>query len=405
MSKQADLRERAAGVIPGGMYGHQNAALLPPSYPQFFSRAKGTRLWDPDGKEYLDYVCGYGTNLFGYGHPGIDAAAVRQMSMGDTMTGPSPVIVDLAEKLVSMISHASWAIFCKNGTDATSMALVCARAYKGRKRILIAKGAYHGSAPWCTPGVAGITTEDRANNVYFEYNNEGSLAQALKECGGDVAAVFATPFHHAVFADQIVPNAAYARGVRRLCDEYDALLVVDEIRTGFRLARGSSWDALGVKPDLSTWGKGLGNGHPISALVGSEKAREAATKIFVTGSYWYSAVPMAAALAALKLVEGSDYLERTVQLGNTLRSGIAEQAGRHGLEVKQTGPVQMPQILFGDDPELKLGNAWTDAAVRGGAYLHPYHNMFINAALTPDDILRTLEITEEAFIVAKRTIR
>ncbi|KJC48771.1 glutamate-1-semialdehyde 2,1-aminomutase [Bradyrhizobium sp. LTSP885] len=402
MSKESQLRERAAAVIPGGMYGHQSASFLPPSYPQYFSRAKGSRLWDADGREYIDYIGGYGTNLLGYAHPDIDAAAVQQLSSGDTMTGPAPVIVDLAEKLVGMVTHADWAVFCKNGTDATSMAVVCARAYKNRRKILMATGAYHGAAIWCTPVDVGITREDRAHNVYFEYNNAESLEQVLRSHAGDVAAVLASPIRHDVHTDHLVPTEAYAKAVRRLCDEHDALLVVDEVRTGFRLARGSSWDALGVNPDLSAWGKAMGNGYPISALLGNNKTRQAFQRIFVTGSYWCSAVPLAASLRTLELIESTDYLERSLAIGQMLRDGIEEQVRRHGLELRQTGPVQMPQMLFAGDVEEKLGNIWTNAAIELGVYLHPFHNMFVCAALTDEDISRTLEVTDRAFVAFKQ---
>jgi glutamate-1-semialdehyde 2,1-aminomutase len=141
-----DLRDRAAAVIPGGMYGHQAVGLLPDGYPQFFTRGEGAHLWDVDGARYLDLMCGYGPNLFGYAHPQIDAAFVRQLGQGDTLTGPTPVMVELAETLTGMIGHADWAIFCKNGTDATSMASVIARAHTRRRTLIRAKGAYHGAA-------------------------------------------------------------------------------------------------------------------------------------------------------------------------------------------------------------------------------------------------------------------
>jgi glutamate-1-semialdehyde 2,1-aminomutase len=168
-SRQTELIERARKVIPGGMYGHQSVALLPDGYPQFFSRAQGCRLWDADGNEYLDYICGYGPNLLGYGHAAIDAAAAAQQRRGDTMTGPSDVMVELAEKFVSLIAHADWAMFCKNGTDATSIAMMGARSHTGRRKILVADGAYHGSAAWCLQRGAGRVAEDQAHVIRFEY--------------------------------------------------------------------------------------------------------------------------------------------------------------------------------------------------------------------------------------------
>lgn len=397
-----ELRERAMQVIPGGMYGHEATGMLPAEFPQFFQSGQGARTRDVDGNEYIDYMCAYGPNLFGYGYQPIEAAAQAQRELGDTLTGPSEVMIDLAESFVDLVSHADWAMFCKNGTDATTMAMVIARSYRGRKKILCAQGAYHGAAPWCTPKLTGITPEDRAHIVYFDYNDPQALADAFKTHEGDVAGVFATPFRHEVFYDQYSPSLEYAQTARRLCDEAEALLIVDDVRAGLRLARDCSWETIGVRPDLSSWGKCIANGHPISAVLGSEKARAAAKDIFVTGSFWFSAVPMAAAVAALKEVRESDYLERINASGQMLRDGLDAQARAHGFDISQTGPVVMPQILFRDDPLYRIGYGWVTECLKRGAYFHPYHNMFISAAHTETEIKATLEITDQAFEAAKR---
>ncbi|WP_136634844.1 aminotransferase class III-fold pyridoxal phosphate-dependent enzyme [Pseudooceanicola onchidii] len=396
-SKDRALRERAAEVIPGGMYGHQSTALMPEDFPQFFTRAEGTRITDVDGNEYIDYMCGYGPNLLGYGHPDIARVVSEQQTRIDTATGPSPLIVDLAEAMVGMVSHADWAMFCKNGADATMMALMIARAYRGKRKVLLAKNAYHGSMPWNTPRPGGVVAEDRAHFIYFDYNDPQALTDAVKEAGDDLAGIFAAPFRHDTFADQSLPDAEYARTARRLADEHDALLVVDDVRAGFRLARDCSWETIGVRPDLSAWGKVLGNGQPISALLGNDRAREAAKSIFVTGSYWFSAVPMAAALETLRLVRESDYLEHMTQIGEALRNGLDEQAAATGFALRQTGPVTLPMILFEDDPDFSLGYGFCRAAMKRGVYMSPYHNMFINAAMTRKDIATTLEATGAAF--------
>lgn len=403
-SRDAELRERARQVIPGGMYGHESVALLPDSFPQYFARAEGAYLWDADGNKYIDYMCAFGPNLLGYRHAEVERAAAAQAALGDTMTGPSEAMVVLAEDLVGMISHADWAMFCKNGSDATSMAMVTARAYRDRRKILVARSTYHGASPWNTPGPKGILAEDRAHIVSFDYNDLDSLEAAFKSCEGDIAGVFATPFRHEVFADQFLPSVDYARGLRRLCDAHDALLIVDEVRTGFRLARDCSWEIHGVRPDLSAWGKVLGNGYPISALLGAEKARKAASSIYVTGSFWFSAVPMAAAVETLRQIRTTDYLERLTGIGERLRAGITEQAARHGIGLRQTGPAQMPQILFDDDGDLAKGSHWAGHAASLGAYLHPYHNMFCCAAMTAADVDTTLEITERAFLSLKAAL-
>ena len=401
-AKNQALRERAARVIPGGMYGHQATGLLPDEHPQFFARASGAKLWDADGNEYVDYLCAYGPNLLGYGHPAIEAAAAAQQRLGDTMSGPAPVMVELAEQMVSMIAHAQWAIFGKNGTDATTLAMMVARAHTGRRKILVAKGAYHGAAPWCTPIRSGTLPEDRAHQIQYVYNDAASFERAMREAGNDVAGVFASPYKHDAFVDQELPSPEYAQRVRELCDATGALLIVDDVRAGFRLARECSWSLVGVEPDLSTWGKAIANGHPLSALLGSEQARAAAQRVYATGSFWFSAVPMAAAVATLREIRESDYLERTQRLGQKLREGLAQQALTHGYALRQTGPVQMPQVLFEDDPDFRKGFCWTAESLKRGVLLHPWHNMFLCAALTEGDLEKTLAATDEAFAVLRR---
>jgi glutamate-1-semialdehyde 2,1-aminomutase len=401
-AKNEELKERARKVIPRGMFGHQSTGMLPDEYPQFFSRAKGSRLWDVDGNEYIDMMCAYGPNLLGYGFEPVEAAAAAQQALGDAMTGPSEAIVELAEALVGMIDHADWAIFCKNGTDASTMAIVTARAQTKRRKILAATGAYHGAAPWCTPRPAGVLPEDKAHIVYYQYNDADSLEAAFKANEGDVAGVIATPFLHETFKDEADVEREFATLARQLCDKAGAMLILDEVRAGFRLARGSSWDRLGVKPDISAWGKCIANGHPISAVVGSDTARKGAESIFVTGSFWFAATPMAAGVETLKHIREGDYLERTIAAGRRLREGLQQQAAAHGFTLRQTGPVHMPMILFEDDPDFRLGYAWVTEALKRGVYLHPYHNMFFSASHSLDDIATALAATDDAFAAVKR---
>ncbi|MGJ3701260.1 aminotransferase class III-fold pyridoxal phosphate-dependent enzyme [Variovorax sp. AFSI2.2] len=402
--RELALRERAHQVIPGGMYGHLSTALLPEEFPQFIHRAQGARIWDYDGNEYIDYMCAWGPNLLGYNHPVVEAAADAQRKLGDTTTGPSEVMIELAELFVSMVSHSAWAMFCKNGTDATSMAMVVARAHTGKRVILAARGAYHGAAPWCVPELFKIGTlpEDRASIVYYEYNNAQSLVDAFKANEGQVAAVYATPFRHDSFRDQESPDLEYATTARKLCDETGALLVVDDVRAGFRLARDCSWSLIGIQPDLSCWGKCFANGHPISALLGSERIRAAAASIFVTGSFWFSSVPMAAAVATLKQIRDTDYLEKLKASAEALREGLRQQAVSHGFGLRQTGPAQIPQVLFEDDPDFRVGYAWVTACVQRGVYLHPWHNMYFSVAHDQSVITQTLAVTDEAFAAIAR---
>ncbi len=299
LSVDATLRERAQRVIPGGLWGHLDASRLPEGYPQYFTRAEGCRLQDADGREFIDFMCSWGPVILGHQHKGVAAAVQAHTDMGDCMNGPAPVLVELAELVVDMVPHADWCIFGKNGTDATTGCVTIARAATGRRKVLVAKGAYHGAVPWCSPSIAGVTAEDRAHLIHYEYNDIASLEAAVEQAGGDLAAILVSAFKHDMGLRQVLPTQAFADRVRALCDETGAALILDDVRAGFRLHLGGSWEALGVRPDLAAWSKAIANGHALAAMTGQDRFREAATQIFTTGSFWCGAVPMAAAVATL----------------------------------------------------------------------------------------------------------
>lgn len=387
------LRQRARRVVPGGMTGHLNAAALPPGYPQFFQRGQGCRLWDVDGREFIDFMCGWGPNLLGYRHPEVEAAAQAQAALGDCLNGPTPRFVELAETVVDTIAHADWVLFQKNGTDATTVALMVARAATGRRKVLVAHGSYHGAAPWCTPVPAGTTAEDRAHLIRFRYNDLASLEQAVAEAGTDLAAVLLAPIRHDLGIDQELPTPAFAQAARRLCTQAGAALVLDEVRTGLRLHGAGSWEPLGIRPDLCAWSKAIANGHALAAVTGIDALRDAAGRIFTTGSFWAGGVAMAAGLATLAVARRDGLVAHLERIGSVFRQGLAEQAAALGIAIRQSGPVQMPLVLFDDDSAWEKGNIFCAEALRHGVYLHPKHNMFLCAAHTEADIALALRAT------------
>jgi glutamate-1-semialdehyde 2,1-aminomutase len=391
------LRRRARAVIPGGMYGHQSAGPLPPEYPQFMRAGLGARIWDVDGNEYVDLMCSYGPVVLGHRHPAVEAAAAAQAELADCQNGPGPVMVELAELLVSTVQHADWAMFAKNGTDATTICCTIARARTGRSRVLVAKGAYHGAAPWCTPRLAGVTAEDRANLGYYTFNDLASVTAAAAEAGQDLAAIVVSPFKHDAGFDQELVDPAFARGLRELCTETGAALILDDVRCGFRLHLGSSWEPIGVLPDLSAWSKAIANGHPLAAVLGSGAYADAAASIFVTGSFWFSGTAMAAAIATIGALRDEGAIEAMDRVGTALRTGILEQAAARGIDINYTGPAAMPYLTFAGDRGHKLASTFAAAAIRAGAYLHPRHNWFISAAMTDADLVKALSATDEAF--------
>jgi len=246
--------------------------------------------------------------VLGYLNPEVEEAVARQHAMVDCGPGAGPVMVDLAEKIVSLVDEGAWALFAKNGADVTTLSVTLARAHTGKRTVLVANGAYHGSLPWCNPDVQGTVPGDRQNLDYFDFNDLGSVAAALERHQGDLAAVILSPYRQPPGFDQEAPTAEFAVGLRELCDKNDALLIHDEVRTGMRIELGTSWRQFGVAPDMSAWGKAIANGYALSALVGKEEVREAAAKVFATGSFWWTGDAMAAGLATLEIMERDDSL-------------------------------------------------------------------------------------------------
>jgi glutamate-1-semialdehyde 2,1-aminomutase len=391
------LRRRARAVIPGGMYGHQSAGPLPPAFPQFMREGLGARVWDVDGNEYVDLMCSYGPVVLGHRHPAVEAAAAAQAGLADCQNGPGAAMVDLAELLVDTVQHADWAMFAKNGTDATTICCTIARAHTARSRILAATGAYHGAAPWCTPRLAGVTTADRANLGYYTFNDLASVQAAVAAAGSDLAGIVVSPFKHDAGFDQELVDPEFARGLRELCTQTGAALILDDVRCGFRLHLGSSWEPIGVLPDLSAWSKAIANGHSLAAVLGSGAFADAAASIFVTGSFWFSAAAMAASIATIGALREEGAIDAMDRIGTALRAGILQQAADRGIAINYTGPAAMPYLTFADDHGHDLASTFAAAAVQAGTYLHPRHNWFISAAMTEADLAAALAATDAGF--------
>jgi glutamate-1-semialdehyde 2,1-aminomutase len=395
-SRDKQLLDRAQRVVPGGVWGHMATRAIAPGYPQFFSKSDGCRVWDADGNEYVDFMCAWGPNLLGYRHPEVDAAAFEQMKSADISNGPTETMIELAELMVDTLDGADWMLFQKNGTDATTACVMIARAHAGKRKVLAARGAYHGAVPWCTPSVVGVTDEDKAHLILFDFNDVASLEKAAADAEGDLAGIILSAFRHDVMRDQEMATPEFLQAAREICDRAGAALILDDVRASFRIDLRGSWAPYGIKPDLTAMSKSIANGWPLAAIGGGETFREAAAKVFVTGSFWYGAAAMAASIATIGVLKRDQVVSHIAAMGERLRTGLDEAAARHGFRLRQTGPAQMPAVLFDGDRELRLGNAFGLAALRHGAYFHPRHNMFICAAHTASDIDRGIEAADRA---------
>jgi glutamate-1-semialdehyde 2,1-aminomutase len=408
--RSQQLYARASRVIPAGIPGHfGTSSLVPPTaYPLYAESAAGAHFTDVDGNDIIDYMCAYGPMILGYGNKVVEEAAARQRAFGDTLGCSSPVMVELAERLTSLIAGADWAFFAKNGGDVTDYATMIARAATGRPLIVAIEDGYHGVAPWMQgPGRGGVVTSDTADVLRIPWNDSSALERVLDERPDQVAGFIATPYHHPAFCDSELPSEGYWSRIRELTTRHGVVLIVDDVRCGFRVDLAGSAHHYGFTPDLACYCKAIANGYPISALVGTEALRDDAAKVFYTGSYWYQAVPMAAAMACIAELERLDGPSKMQEYGNALTSGLQRLADDHGYKLSVTGVGSMPNVRLIDDTDqsnMTLHQRWCAECTRRGAYFTPHHNWFVSCAHTQEDLERTLAIANDAFAVLEEPV-
>ena len=401
--KSRALFERATKVIPSGIYGHQGPAegcFIPvEAFPFYSDHAKGTYFWDVDGNRFIDYMCAYGPNILGYNDEEIDEAARRQMEKENCVTAPSAVMVEFAELLVYTVNTADWAFFAKNGNDVTTLAILTARAYTRRKKIIFFKGYYHGVAPWTQKlDYAGVIEEDVANNLYVEWNNFDQIQEVFEKYKGEIAAVISQPYMHGNFMDNQLPVHGFWQKVRELCTANDTVLIVDDVRAGFRLDLAGSDHYFGFEADLICFCKALANGYNVSALCGKDFLKNTVSSMSYTGSYWLSAVPFAAGIACIEKMKKLELPKLLIEKGTKLKDGLVEVAKRYNYDLHVSGVPSLFYLRLADDPSLRLHQAWIAECVKRGVFFTNHHNHFINAALTDEDIAETIEIADEAFL-------
>lgn len=398
--------ERAVKVIPSGIYGHQGPAegcYIPvEAFPLYSSKAKGSYLWDLDGNRFIDYMCAYGPNILGYGDPDVDEAAAKQRAIGDCTTLPNPVMIDFADLLVETVASADWSFFAKNGNDVTTLAVMTARAYTRRKKIVFFKGYYHGVSPWTQKiDYAGIMEEDVMHNIYVDWNRFDQLQEVFDRYRGEIAAVIAQPYMHGNFMDNELPAKDFWQKVRKLCTEEGTVLIVDDVRAGFRLDLAGSDHYFGFEADLICFCKALANGYNVSALCGKTFLKNTVSSMSYTGSYWMSAVPFAAGIACIEKMKRLNCPALLIEKGTKLKEALLKAAKEFSFDLHVTGVPSLFYLRIADDASLTLHQEWIAECVKRGVFFTNHHNHFINAALSDADIAETAEIAAEAFSVIR----
>lgn len=403
--KSEALFTRAKAVIPGGLYGHYAGSITRPG-PRFFASSGGAHFTDVDGNDYIDYMCAYGPMILGYNHPTIDAAAQAQYRLGNTVSLASPVMIELAEVLVDMVDAGDWALFGKNGGDSTSLAVRIARAATGRTKLVKVNDGYHGVAPWMIASMgddrvmAGITPGDGADVLQVPWNDAGAFEQLIRDNPGEIACFISSPYDHPVMRDNSLPADGYWEKIESLCRENGIVLIMDDVRAGFRVDLAGSNVAFGFEPDLICFGKAIANGYPLSALMGTDALKQAATDVFYTGTQFFNAAPMAAAKANLLELQKVDAATRMTATGNAFRDGIVDVAKQQGFDLVVSGVPAMPYLRL-DGVSTATHFAWIDECVKRGVYFLGYHNHFVSTAHTAEDLQHTFEIANEAFGVLR----
>jgi len=395
IEKSKTWLERAGKVIPGcsqtfskGANQHVRGVA-----PIFLAKGKGCRVWDVDGNEYIDYIQGLLPNILGYAHEGVNAAVAEQLSHGQSFSLPHPLEVELAERLTRLIPCAERVRFGKNGSDATSGAVRAARAYTGRDRIACC--GYHGWQDWyigSTTRNSGVPEAVRALTHPFLYNNLDSLKKILAEHPREFAAVIMEPVNF------YPPEAGFLDGVKILARDHGALLIFDEICSGFHFGLGGAQKRFGVAPDLACFGKAMGNGFPISCIVGRADVMKTFEEVFFSFTFGGEVVSMAAAIAVLDVLENTYALSRMEVNGRVLQEGLNALVKDAGLQdrIKCVGYPCWSLIKFldanGKDSFL-VRSLFAQESVKRGLLLLATHNM--TAAHDPLAIERTLKVYAE----------
>ena len=387
--------ERAKKVIPGcaQTFSKGYTQYVQGVAPVFLQRGKGCHAWDVDGNQYIDYVQGLLPNILGYAHDEVNAAAAAQLQEGHSFSLPHPIEVELAERLTRLIPCAEMVRFGKNGSDATSGAVRAARAFTGRDRIACC--GYHGWQDWyigSTTRNAGVPVAVRQLTHPFLYNDIASLEKLFDEHPGEFAAVIMEPVNF------VEPSPSFLASVKELAHRNGALLIFDEICSGFHLGLGGAQKLFGVTPDLACFGKAMGNGFPISCVLGRADVMRTFSEIFFSFTFAGEVASMAASMKVLDILEETDALARMEANGRTLQDGVSTMVKEAGLgaRIKTMGRPQWSLLKFteengADSPLLK--NLFQQEAMKRGVLLLVTHNM--TAAHDPLAIHQTLEAYAE----------
>ena len=410
VARSLDIYQRAQHLIPGitQLLSRRPTRAALGISPIYAERAKGCRIWDVDGNEYVDWMSAVGPIILGYADDVVDAAVKEQIDRGSVYSIVHETSVELAEELVRLIPSAEMVRYAKGGGEACTVAVRIARGVTGRDRVLFC--GYHGWHDWdlaanlggeklgghLLPGIEpiGVPACLEGTVMPFEYGDLNMLEDQLKKNEGEVACIIMEPMRTEL------PPEGYLEGVRELASRHEVVLIFDEVSSGFRIALGGVQEFTGVTPDLSVFAKAISNGYPMAAVVGKREFMEPSARMFISSAYWDDNVGIAAALATLKELQRRDAVSHFQRLGSEFKKRINKVAHDVGVQAECVGIAAHPGIRFQVDDPADAGKVTTlfiQENARRGLILST--GFFFNCAHDEAALAKTEEVLRESFAV------
>ncbi len=405
LAKSMQMLDDAQRLTPGGVGGIRRPYnFVIGEYPVFITHGRGGHIFDVDGNEYIDMLCAYGPIILGYVEDEINDAAKAQMDKGFCFSLVQPLQNELEERLADILPCGEQTILVKTGSDATNAAVRAARAYTGRDKI--ARCGYHGWGDWCVENHGGVPQAVVDLTTEFEYGDIADLERVFAENPGEIACVIITPVGHPLAAPIIPPPPGYLEKVKEITHKNDAVLVFDEVRTGFRVAMGGAQERYGVVPDLATVGKAMANGYAIAALVGKREIMSVYEKAaFLSSTYFPNSLEMAAAMKCLDILEREKVPDAIWERGTDFLARLGRVVAESGAPVTMSGIPPMPFLTFDkvDEQYRERRVEFYTQCIRRNLFVQPYHHWYICYRHTQEDLDRALSVVEDALAyVAER---
>jgi glutamate-1-semialdehyde 2,1-aminomutase len=427
MSKSEQLFQQAQNTIPGGVNSPVRAFKSVGGTPVFIDSANGAYLYDVDGKKYIDYIGSWGPMLLGHNHPAIREAVVKAAEKGLSFGAPCPAEITMAETICELVPSMEMVRMVSSGTEATMSAIRLARGFTGRNSILKFEGCYHGHADSLlvkagsgaltlgVPNSPGVPADFAKYTLTAEFNNLEQVKQIFAEQGADLACIIVEPV--AGNMNCIPPAPGFLEGLRALCDEYGAVLIFDEVMTGFRVALGGAQAYYNIKPDLTTLGKIIGGGMPVGAFGGRRDIMQHIAPlggVYQAGTLSGNPIAMAAGLAALTEIRKPGVYDVLTAKTTQLIEGLAAVAKEVGIPLATTQVGGMFGVFFSKEAQITNYQQATQCDIDAfkrffhlmldqGVYLAPsaYEAGFLSIAHSDDDLAYTIAAAKKAFLQLK----